>query len=172
MAMPPVEADLEIGSLKLEFEAFKKDHNRLLDILQNYIQDDLTRTGTCTYSTADTSANVIALGHPSSGYWWQVRNIVVGGVDITQAPSGVAWYCIMSQMPQANPPIFSVVDWTKASLPTNAFYGNHEFVLHNNEHLLVIITGGVNGTTYASAARVEQYHEFVRPPINTGPRGK
>lgn len=170
--MPPVSAELQIGELTLALKAFQEDHKRLLDVLQNYLQDDITKTGTVTYGTADPSTNVINLGHPSSGFWWQVRNIVVGGTDITQAPAGVAWYCIMSQMPQANPPIFSVVDWTKQALPTNGFWGNHEFVLHTNEHLLVIITGGTAGVVYSSVARVEQFHEFVRPPINTGPRGR
>jgi hypothetical protein len=147
---------LSVGTLSDEVKQLRKDLHRL--------QDDLNPTGTLTYSTADPSQNFVDMGGPVSGKWWQVRNLIVGGSDITTAPNGVAWLVISSSsMMQVNPPMYAVRDFSTATaLPYKAQYGAHEIVVLDDQHMFVFITGGVNATQYCASAMVESFPQFVR----------
>jgi hypothetical protein len=155
-------AELDLGPLHIAIGNLSdevKDLKKRLAIMQ----DDLNPTGILTYSSTDTTQNFIDLGSPSSGKWWQVRNLAVGGSDITVTPMGTAWILVTSSsMMQANPPLFSVRDFTTGNLPQRAFYGTHELIVLDDQHLFVYITGGTGGTQYCASAMVESFPEFVR----------
>ena len=69
---------------------------------------------------------------------------------------------VQSQSPTATTPLASVMDWTKAALPQGAFYGTHELIVPQNEHLYILITGGTNAVQYTASVAVENFKEFVR----------
>lgn len=158
-----VSTDLDLGPLHLEaLLGLRKD---IRDLRKLLIQDDLVVAGTGTCPTP-TASFVFDLGHPSAGFFWQVREIVIGGVDLSQTPAGVGWVVVQATTPEeygsTAPPITAVRDWTKAALPQNAFYGTHELVVNQMEHLFVVITGGTAGVEYVAVAAVENFPQFVR----------
>lgn len=154
-------AELDLGPLHLAIGTLSDE---VKDLKKRFstIQDDLNPTATLTYS-ADSSQNFCDLGGPSSGKWWQVRFLIVGGADINSSPTGVAWVIVTSSsMMQANPPLFTVRDFTTAAFPQRSFYGTHELVVLDDQHLFVFFTGGANGTQYSASAMVESFPQFVR----------
>lgn len=153
-----IEADLgplhlAIGTLSDEIKDLK---HRLLSM-----QDDLVKSGAGICPTP-TATFAIDLNGPTAGYRWEVRNIMVGGSDITTAPAGVAWVAIMADVPSANVPIFAVRDFTHGALPQSAFYGARELVIPDTERLWIIITGGTAGVQYSATACIENYKQFVK----------
>lgn len=113
-----------------------------------------------TYSTAAGTVNAMSLGRPELGQWWQVRRIIVGGSDITTAPAGTAWVFVQGSNPGAsgaNPNVAQAADVTTGTFPQRAFYGTHQLVVTQNEHLWIVITGGTNNTQYVASAKYEVF---------------
>lgn len=162
-------ADLDLGPLHMAISTLSDE---VKDLKERFaiMQDDLNPSGTLTYSTTDATQNYIDLGSPASGKWWQVRNLVVGGTDITTAPNGVAWVLVTtSSMMQANPPLFTVRDCSTSRFPTSTTlppyintYGTHELVILDDQHLIIFITGGAAGTQYSASAMIESFPQFVK----------
>lgn len=149
---------LAIGTLSEEVKQFRKEAREM--------QDDLDQNGSVIYSTTTGVVNFIDLGHPSAGKKWQVRAIQVGGADITTQPAGVAWVVVQAIQPTNNPSFVNVVDWSKTiTLPWNNFYGRGEFIVHQMEHIYILLLGGANGTMYTASADVESFPEWraMRP---------
>jgi hypothetical protein len=163
-----LDATLQLGPLHLAIGTLSDEVKDLKHRMQ-IMQDDLNPTGTVTYSTADTNQNYIDLGGPTAGKWWQVRNLIVGGADITDTPNGIAWILVTaSSMMQNNPPLFAVRDYSTARFPTATAlpylnsYGTHELVVLDDQHLFVFLTGGVNATQYCASAMIESFPQFVK----------
>ena len=157
------ELELELGPLHVAIGNLSDEVKELRQRLA-FMQDDLllTGTGTCPNPSATFA---IDLGHPMAGKWWQVRQMIVGGSDITTTPAGIGWVVVQAENPSANPPLFNVRDFTSGTLPQRAFYGTHELVVQQNEHLWVVITAGTAGTQYAVSAMVENFPQFVKSSL-------
>lgn len=156
--------EVHLGNLHLAINTLSDHVKELRENLRN-MQDDLDLDGQVVYNSTAGVVNFIDLGHPSAGKRWQVRGIQIAGADITQTPAGTAWIMVQSLAPSNNPSIAMVQDWTKGALPQNAFYGRGEFIVHQMEHLYVLILGGTNGQQYTASANVESFPEWraMRP---------
>lgn len=100
------------------------------------------------------------LGAPAKGQFWNVRRIVIGGADITTQPAGVGWVFVQGSPPNqsgSNPTVAQAADFTSGTLPQRAFYGTHQLVVGDSEHLWVVIAGGTAGTQYVASVKAETY---------------
>ena len=162
MSLPDIEAELTIGDLDISIRNIHDDVKKLRKELAPFQSSDLYFNNSIVYSTAAGVVNFIDLGHPAAGSWWQIRNLTIGGTDITQTPAGVGWVLIQANQPTNNPSLIAVSDWTKAALPQTAFYGTHELVCDQYAHVYVLITGGTNGQQYVASMFAEVFPEYVR----------
>lgn len=143
---------LALGTLSDEIKLLRKEAREM--------QDELDLAGSVVYNSAAGVVNYMDLGHPAAGKKWEVRAMQIMGADITQTPAGVGWLVVQSLQPSNNPSVVPVVDWTKGTLPQNAFYGKGEFTVHQMEHLYVLITGGTNAQLYTAAAYIQSFPEW------------
>jgi len=109
---------------------------------------------------APASGNLLLdLGSVPLGRVWQVRRLVVGGVDITTTAAGKA-YAFTQGAPPADLNLTNCVD-VFATLPALNKYGTHQLFLLASEHLWVVVAGGSSGQQYAASARVEDWDDQV-----------
>lgn len=152
--------EVDLGPLHLAIGTLTSSVDELRKRLET-LQVDLAIAGQATCPTP-TATFSIDMGHPPSGKWWQVRNLIVGGSNITQTPSGTAYVVTMGSDPGPNPPLFACRDFTAGTFPQKAFYSTHELVLEEQEHLWITILNGTAGTNYAAAGMVEVFPQFIR----------
>ena len=96
---------------------------------------------------------LLNLGSPDNGTYWEVKQLVVGGNDVGVVAAGVAGIYISGA---ATVPggLLSARD-IFATLPKSSFYGTHQFIIQDQENLLVAISGGTNAQQYLAAAQIE-----------------
>ena len=95
------------------------------------------------------------LGSVPLGRVWQVRRLVVGGVQVTTTAAGQA-YAFAQGAPPRDLNLTNVVD-IFSTLPQGNTYGTHQLFLLPTEHLWVVFSGASNSQQYAASARVEDY---------------
>src|ERR1700733_9107709 len=145
---------IAIGNLSDEIRELRRN------LRQIQVDMPVSATGVCPTPTATFALD---LGHPNQGKWWQVRNYIVGGTDITQAPAGTAWLLVMAGAPSINAPLFAVRDISVGTagapfaLPYQQNYDAHGIVVEPGEHLWTIITGGTAGVQYSATCTVEVF---------------
>jgi hypothetical protein len=107
---------------------------------------------------APSSGNLILdLGGVPLGQVWQVRRLIIGGVDVTTTAAGKAY-----TFSQGGPPSdLALTDCVGiyAALPAIEKFGTHQLFLLPSEHLWVVVAGGSSGQQYAASARVEAWDE-------------
>lgn len=114
---------------------------------------------------ADTNGlAVLSIGGPTQGFFWYVRNLVVGGLSPAIAAAGTAdVYAIAGGTPTIAGGVagLGLGDWRDraAALPSVAYYGRGEVSLRMNERLYVVVTGGTASQVYVAAASFEEYEE-------------
>jgi len=96
---------------------------------------------------------ILNLGSPDAGTFWEVRHITIGGNDVNVVAAGTAGVYVSGTTVQSGG-ILSNRDYT-GYLPNVAYYGTHQFVVANQEWLLVVIFGGTPGQQYAANAHLE-----------------
>ncbi len=106
-------------------------------------------------SSASSGDLLFAIGGPSFGHRWYVREIVIGGVSAEAAPAGTAYMIQSAGTPPDPPPLYSVRDFTSSALPQNAFYGRGEFVIDAPDGLWAFIENPTASTQYTAVAWVE-----------------
>lgn len=97
-----------------------------------------------------------------AGREWHIRQVVVGGLNMTTTAAGKA--TLFSDSNQ-NPidmavPLYNVRDSTIASassLPNISFYDHGEFVIKGGEALQCQITSGTSGQQYCAATSFEDW---------------
>ena len=112
--------------------------------------------GSGVYATA--TDLVLDCGGPNQDRMWEVRRLAVGAPNPETAVAGVAYFYVSAHQPsKAQPTIMNFVDWTgytgsatfDTELPSVAFYGTRQVVLHAPNHLFCVINSGVNLQQYA-----------------------
>jgi hypothetical protein len=107
---------------------------------------------------AATGANLfLFLSGPDLGFFWEVRNIVVGGTLITSAPAGTAYVMIGPGGAGSDLSLFNMRDNAILAFPQVAYYGTRQLIVNQNQDLWVVIVGGTNGVTYSVQAICMQY---------------
>ena len=92
------------------------------------------------------------LGSPDAGVFWEVNHISVGGTDVNVVAAGSAGVYVSGTTLQSGG-MLSNRDYT-SFLPNSAYYGTHQFVVVDQENLLVVIFGGTPGQQYAAVAHI------------------
>lgn len=109
------------------------------------------------------SGNLIfdAVGsQPTSGRLWQIRHIMVGGVQADDSPAGKV-YVYRSGGPPNDLSLINLMDVATLPMPQPAFYSTHQFLVRPGERVWCVVTGGTSGTQYVAAVQVEDWEERV-----------
>ena len=100
---------------------------------------------------------VINLGTPDAGTYWNVENVVVGGIDFTTVAAGSAGFYAVGGSPGVSPGLGNALDYA-ATLPNAGFYGMRDIVVQDGESLIIVIFGGTNGQTYVATSSISVYN--------------
>jgi hypothetical protein len=87
------------------------------------------------------------LGGPTYGRMWEVKRLVVGGVQWGTSVAGQAVFFVSPVGGQATPSLADVVDQA-ATLPDVAYYSTRQLVLRHPNRLHVLILSPTASTTY------------------------
>lgn len=169
--MPGVEADLSLGPVEAmasigvelgkhtaEMVAWRKrewERSRVPASVRLWanaiIPSPTTRTG-------------INLGGPDPGFYWLVRRLIVGGVAWKTAAAGTAEIYITGlsggQGGAVTGPIISALALSDMvdqapSLPNKAYYSNQQFMIQEQENLMVVIDSGTAAQQYVATCQIE-----------------
>lgn len=115
--------------------------------------------------TADTA---IGLGGPEVGYIWQVRRIILGGVQWTTTAAGTAEVYVSAEGGGSVASVRGLSEMADQSttLPSKATYGLHELPLTERQHLHVVIHGGTAGQVYVASAQVTVYRKVTSEQVS------
>ena len=100
-----------------------------------------------------TASFTLDLGTPSQGTFWEVRKVVVGGVEMNVTAAGTAGL-YLSGSPSVNGAGLNNCEDYAAALPSVGYYGTGALYVRANEHLFLVIFGGTAGQTYVANAFV------------------
>ena len=101
---------------------------------------------------------VLDCGGPNQDRMWEIRRLAVGAPNPETAIAGIAYFYISAQRPDpTGPTIMNWFDWTgytgsatfDTELPSVAFYGTRQVVLHAPARLWCVLHGVVNAQQYA-----------------------
>ena len=109
---------------------------------------------------------ILNLGSPDAGVFWEVNHISVGGTDVNVAAAGSAGVYVSGTTLQSGG-MLSNRDYT-SFLPNSAYYGTHQFVIVDQENLLVVIFGGTAGQQYAAVAHISALPDNSAQGKNVG----
>ena len=116
------------------------------------------RPATSAICPTPTASFAMDLGTPSQGTFWEVRKVVVGGIEVTTAAAGSAGL-YLSGSPTVNGAGLNNVEDYAASLPNVGYYGAGALYVRPNEHLFVVVFGGTAGQIYVANAFARIYQE-------------
>jgi len=100
---------------------------------------------------------LISLGSPDNGTYWEVKHISIGGTDVPVTAAGKAAVYV-SGTTNVTGGMLSNRD-IAAALPFSNYYGTHQFIVVDQENLLIYVYGGTNGQQYAAVAHLEIFQE-------------
>ena len=139
------------NSLDAHTEELKKGR----ELLQRNTPVDYMAIGTAVIPAGGNT--IINLGSPDNGTYWEIKHITIGGTDIPVTAAGKAAVYVSGAA--------SVTGGTlsnrdiAAALPFSNYYGTHQFVVVDQENLLVYLYGATPGQQYAAVAHVEIFTE-------------
>ena len=96
---------------------------------------------------------------PDTGFFWYVRRLVIGGAaySSTVAGTGEVYVTAINNASYVN--IRDTADLVDqaSSLPNQAFYGQHEFMVQPGENVVVVIHSPTATTLYKVALQAQQF---------------
>ena len=113
--------------------------------------------GSVIYTTGG-ALDVINLGSPDQGTWWEVQNFAIGGTDINVTAAGSFGLYVSGYTGQTSPGMSALVDGANstvggtASMPFTQTYGSRQIVVNEGESLYAIIYNGTNNQQYVAVA--------------------
>lgn len=116
------------------------------------------RPATSVVCPTPTASFALDLGTPSQGTFWEVRKVVVGGVELTTTAAGSAGLYLSGSPTPNGAGLNNAEDWA-ASLPSVGYYGAGALYVRPNEHLFLVVFGGTAGQTYVANAFARIYQE-------------
>jgi len=123
------------------------------------------RVGSVVIPTPTADA-VIDLGGPTQGRVWDLRNLIIGGLNWTTTAAGSALVVVAAQQPAraSDVGLPAVVDQA-ATLPLPAGYSRGQIRLYYPDRLYVIVQLGTQAQEYVAGARLEEYEEARRVQV-------
>lgn len=125
-------------------------------------------------ATCGTGVLMLPLGHnqgPSQGRTWHVREIMISGNSVGSTPAGTGYVFVRPGLPQSNVDTLASIgsigwrDSTVNAFPQPAFYGRGEITVRPGEILLVVISGGTQGTDYTAGCQIEEFEDAAGPQV-------
>ncbi len=116
------------------------------------------RPATSAVCPTPTAAFAMDLGTPSQGTFWEVRKVVIGGIEVTTTAAGSAGL-YLSGSPTVNGAGLNNCEDYAASLPNVGYYGTGALYVRANEHLFAVIFGGTAGQIYVANAFCRIYQD-------------
>ena len=103
---------------------------------------------------------VLDLGTPSQGTFWEVRKVVVGGMDFTTTAAGTAGLYL-----SASPTVFgsglnNAEDYA-SSLPSVGYYATGALYVRPSEYLFLVVFNATAGQTYVANGFCRVYSDTV-----------
>ena len=118
---------------------------------------DLTASAQCPTPSA---SFVLDLGTPSQGTFWEVRKVVVGGMDFTVDVFGSAGLYLSGSPSVAASGLNNAEDWS-AFLPSIKHYATGALYVRASEHLFLVVVNATAGQTYVANARARVYGSTI-----------
>ncbi len=163
MAEGQVDTKLSIGQMSLEaLVDLKASVDGMTDLFRKYLraQEEYQQRGPLqlalrTSGTSGSSGDLgFGFGGPKYGRLWEIRRVIVGGLDWDTTVSGSAQLYVASvpalQMVN-NDNLADMVDQA-ATLPSVAFYSSGQIVLRHPQELHIVIDGPSATTSYVASA--------------------
>ncbi len=147
---------ISIGS---KLDANLEAQRRLLRQLNN-VTPVMYRTSASAPCPSPTASFALDLGSPSLGTFWEVREVAIGGVEVTTAAAGTAGLYVSGQPAAVGAGLGNAVDYA-SSLPNVSYYGTGALYVRPNEHLFAVIFAGTAGQTYVANAFARVYQDRV-----------
>ena len=107
-----------------------------------------------------TASFVLDFGTPAQGTFWEVRKVVVGGLEFTTATAGTAGLYVSGTATVDGAGLNNAEDYA-ASLPSPTYYSSGQMYVRANEHLFLVIFGGTAGQQYVANALVRVSKDAV-----------
>ena len=139
--------NLDLGGRLDKMNAYLERLNKNTPVLRRVAASGIAVTSTTL---------IIDLGTPDKGTFWNVENIVLGGVEVNVAAAGSAGMYVVGGLSGNAPGLNNAVDYA-ATLPNVGYYGFRDVVVSDSEHLIVAIFGGTNDQQYVCASSVSVY---------------
>jgi hypothetical protein len=133
-------------SLGRSAEASHKTTKQLLAALNRRTPVDYQASASGVYPASGTLT--LNLGGPDTGFFWEVKNVLVGGSDINVTAAGKAGLYKTGYTGATG--INNAVDYA-SSLPNVGWYGTHQLTMNDAEYLYLVIFAGTPGQTYAAS---------------------
>lgn len=121
-------------------------------------------------SNSGGSDMVLHMGGPRQGFYWDLKNLVVGGNTWAATVGGSALLVVAGQRPfnSASLGLTAVCDEASGqtpALPSVAFYSEGQVRIYPPDDIYVIFVGPTASTTYVAVARILEYVDFNREQV-------
>lgn len=103
---------------------------------------------------------VLSADGPQQGEIWEIRQITIGGVHVTDTPAGTG-YVFAGTTPPADVSLGVCRAATTLPLPQFGTWGSGLFRVRAPTNLYVVIVGGTNGASYSASADVDVFQETL-----------
>lgn len=144
-------ADIGV-SIGTQVDELKKSVRSLADRLEYDTPVDYQSVGSGTFVTG--SPLIVSLGSPDQGTFWELKTLVIGGLDVNLTAAGTAGVYVSALPVQVG--LLGAVGLATA-LPYATTWGTRQVVVNEQQSLFVIIFGGTNGQQYLANAQVTVY---------------
>jgi hypothetical protein len=144
-----------------QLDAMSEQNRKVWDRLQRFTPIDY-QTQASGVAVAATPM-VLNLGSPDRGTYWELENLIIGGLDVNVAAAGTAGLYVAAQVPTiggtaliGHGGLTNAQDFATA-LPYKNFYGRRDVIVLDTEWLYVVIFGGTVAQQYAAEASMTAF---------------
>ena len=112
----------------------------------------------------DAGIDVISLGAPDVGTFWEINNFAIGSTDIDVAAAGSFGLYVSGYQGTVSPGMGALVDGAAggvggvAAMPFTETYGTRQIVVTAQEQIYAIIYNGTNNKTYVATIQASVYN--------------
>ena len=145
-------------------EELAKANRVLMARLQRNTPVTYKMVGSTVYSNAAGALNVISLGGPDVGTFWEINNFAIGGTDINVTAAGSFGLYVSGYQGTVSPGLGALVDGAAAgvggvaAMPFTETYGTRQIVVTSQEQIYAIIYGGTNNLNYVATIQASVYN--------------
>ena len=150
---------LDLGK---KVEQLHQSNQRLMARLQANTPVTYKTVGSVVWTTG--AINIISLGAPDVGTYWEINNFAIGGTDINVSATGSFGLYVSGYQGNASPGMGALVDGAiggtggTAVMPFTETYGTRQIVVTSSEQVYAIIYGGTNNQSYVATLQASVYN--------------